>query len=170
MREIVFRMEMRDCLVGFLIMLALSQGCIDSSNLPGMGPKEVSVDLSTPEGVIEAYWKYLDVGEYDKAYDLYCEDEYFDQLREISKTYSREEFISSRRDRFGENGDKIAIITMNVKEKIPITGIGREHYGIGSVVEEGYTVTCDMKWSNGLNVGTSSEIVKYMERYCIATK
>ena len=176
MRKIIFRMKIR-CLVGFaIVILALSLGCIDGGNLPGIGPKEVSVDLSTPEGVMEAYWKYLDIGEYDKAYDLVCDDEYFDQLPTLSRMFHEEEFKDYARGIYGETGGKVDATTLKIKklEKHPLTGRESKTYGVGTLVEEGYSlgcgfqVDCSVKMDYGGYVPVEGIIVKYTGRYCIA--
>jgi len=172
MRKIIFMMEMK-CLVGFFIaILALTPGCIDSGNLPGMGPKEVSVDLSTPEGVMEAYWKYLDVGEYDKAYDLVCDDEYFTQIKGsgISKLYDRQEFIANAKEAYGEKGEKLDTGSPQITGKYPLTGRGASEYGVGDIVEEGYDVGCKAGklTLHGANIGGGGKVVRYNGRWCIA--
>ncbi len=147
-------METRDCLVGFLIMLALSQGCVDTGNLPGMGPKEVSVDLSTPEGVIEAYWKYLDVGEYDEAYELFCDDEYFSHLKSVSPMFSqKDKFIAYARGAYGEKGEKIDSGSPKIIEKTILTGYEARIYGMGKLSDEGYYINCEAgKRSRGIRI------------------
>jgi len=173
MRKIVFRMELKKYLVGFfIIMLALSQGCIDTGNLPGMGPKEVSVDLSTPEGVIEAYWRYIDIGKYDEVYDLFCDEEYFNQLPRISRDYTnKERFIDYMINTYGENGEKIDSGSPRVTGKGSITGYEATLYGVGDIVEEGYGIGCEAgRLSIGANIRGGGIVVRYKGRWCIASE
>jgi len=169
MRKIVFRMETRGCLVGFfIVMLVLNLGCIDSGNLPGMGPKEVSVDLSTPEGVAEAWVKYVAVGKYDEAYDLYCDDEYHDQVSASKLYLTKENFIRTMKGA-EKSGMVTDLRTLKVNERKPITSSRlRDYYGIGTIVDEGYEVEVKNKWRNGLSVTALPDIVKYNGRWCIA--
>ena len=154
----------------FIVALALSQGCVDTGNLPGMGPKEVSVDLSTPEGVIEAYWKYLDVGGYDKAYDLACDDEYFDKIKGngVDKLFNRETFIANAREAYGENGEKLDTGSPQITGKGLLTGYEASIYGVGTVVDEGYGIGCEAGKQNGVIRIRGGEVVKYNGRWCIA--
>jgi len=156
----------------FIAILALTPGCIDSGNLPGMGPKEVSVDLSTPEGVMEAYWKYLDVGEYDKAYDLVCDDEYFDEIKGggIDKLSDRQEFIANAKEAYGENGEGLDTDSPQITGKNLLTGRRASIYGVGTIVDEGYGIGCraGKLSSYGANIGGGGKVVKYNGRWCIA--
>jgi len=163
---------MGEFLIGGFIALILFTACIDGGTIPGTGPKEVSVDLSTPEGVIEAYWKYIDVGKYDEVYDLFCDDEYFEQLPDVSKDYrTKEGFMDYMISAYGENGEKIDSGSPKVTGKYPLTGRGAREYGVDDIAEEGYDVGCEAgRYISGANLRGGGIVVKYNGRWCIASE
>jgi len=168
MRKILFRMDIRELLAVWFITSILFLGCIDTGDVPGLGPKEVSIDLSTPEGVSEAWVKYKAIGEYDNAYDLYCDDEYYEQVDPDKPYPTREDFIRAM-ESAEKTGAVTDLSTLKVSEGDPITSSRlRKYYGIGTVADEGYKVKVEGKWRVGLGVAAISNVVKYRGRYCIA--
>ena len=168
-------MGFRKYIIGLLVViLTLALGCIDGGNPLSTGPKEVSVDLSTPEGVIEAYWKYIDVGKYDEVYDLFCDDTYFNQIKGsgVSKNYySKESFMDYIVSAYGENGEKIDSGSPKVTGKYSLTGRGAREYGVDDIVEEGYDVGCEAgRYISGANLRGGGIVVKYNGRWCIASE
>ncbi len=175
-------MEMRDFLIGGFIVLILFTGCTDGGNPLSTGPKEVSVDLSTPEGVIEAYWKYIDVGKYDEVYDLFCDDSYFDQIKGggASKNYySKESFMDHMVSAYGEQGEKLDASSPKITGKNLLSSRRASIYGIGTAAEEGYGIGCEAGkvlasspsgrrgW---VDIRGGGIVVKHNGRWCIASE
>ena len=161
-------MVTKELLSVWFIIIVLVSACINGGNLPGMGPTEVSVDLSTPEGVAEAWVKYKAIGEYDKAYDLYCDDEYYEKVKPYKPYPTLEDFIRSM-EGAEKRGAVADLSTLKVSEGDPITGSRlRKYYGIGTVADEGYEVRVDRKWRFGIGATAIADIIKYNGRYCIA--
>ena len=159
-----------------IILLTLTLGCIDNNPLTNnpivdnpVIKREVKVDLSTPEGVVEAKWRHIENGDYEKAADLYCGAEY---MRQVNMAKGHPSFLVTTRedilDLMNSLG-KSKRTHFQFKDKHLITEKFFEEYLIGEIADEGYWVNYETEIrSMGLYPRGTDTVVKFQGKYCIA--